>query len=467
MIEKFYDIITKIENFVDGIMIVDENCIIKYNKQFNPYGFTLDETFSIGKTPMDVYPNLTAEDSTCYRAVTYGENTVNQIQRLRYHTGEEVTVLDTTFPVLDNGKIIGAVSTSRYVAGPALKNSIDLSSMTTTRTGDMYTIDDMVGQSPVMTRLKQDILRVSRTNATVLIHGETGTGKELVAQSIHSHSPRSGRPFVSQNCAAIPTTLLESIFFGTTRGSYTGAENRPGIFELADGGTIFLDEINSMDLFMQAKLLKAIEEKKITRIGGREPKRMNVRILAAVGVEPKRCLAEQTIRPDLYYRLTGVQVRVPSLRERKSDLPVLTAHFLQLFNREMQLSVQGVEEAVMELFMRYDWPGNVREFRNVLEGSFHVCDDRIIRLEDLPELTGPETHNALEPTPPHTGTPEPAVDQALKDAVEGFEKAYILSKAEKAPSQASLAEQLGISRQTLHNKLRKYRIQTNRSPVGE
>jgi arginine utilization regulatory protein len=460
MIEKYYDIITKIENFVDGLMIVDEHCHITYNKQFSPSGFVLDESYSIGKTPMEIYPNLKPDDSTCYRAVTYGESTTNQIQRLKYHSGEEFTVIDNTFPVIDNGKIIGAVSTSRYIEGDPLKDYIDLSNMTTTHTEDLYSLKDIIGDSPAIQHLKYQVMRVAQTSSTVLIYGETGTGKELVAQSIHNLSARRGKPFISQNCAAIPQTLLESIFFGTTRGSYTGAENRPGIFELADGGTIFLDEINSMDLNMQAKLLKAIEEKKITRIGGREPKRMNVRILAALNEAPQTCLENHAIRKDLYYRLTGVQIKIPPLRERKSDLEALTTHFIRMFNKEMGLSVKSVEEDVRQLFQRYDWPGNIREFRNMLEGAFHFCNGQRIKLQDLPELTAAVASIMHEPHEVyHSGGNalfDLRQDLSLKEALERFEMQWILLRSGTCDSQSELADLLKISRQTLHNKVRKY-----------
>ncbi|WP_300688289.1 sigma-54 interaction domain-containing protein [Acidaminobacter sp.] len=489
MLEAYYDVITKIENFVDGLMIVDDQCRIVYNKQFLPGTFDLKEKESIGKTPMEVYPNLKAEDSTCYRAIQYGETTVNQIQKLEYMGGGEMLVLDNTFPIMENGKIIGAVSTSKYLDTAALKNFIDLPNMTSSHKDGLYEVKDIVGESAVIRSLKQKLVRVSKASASVLIYGETGSGKELVAQSIHSGSSRRGAMFVSQNCAAIPHTLLESIFFGTTKGSYTGAENKPGLFEIANGGTLFLDELNSMDLSMQAKLLRAIEEKKVTRIGSHEPKKFDVRIIAAVNEHPQSCIDRQLMRPDLFYRLSSVQIKVPSLRERAEDIPMLTDHFIKLFNREYAMTLKGVTPEVAGMLQDYSWPGNVREFKNVIESAFNFATSSHISVEDLPEFMvesaaleqatigisslpkGPSGAQPLSKTqasadgqPPNQSPPNyamtmPPASVSLSDALDDFEKHLILSRSEGIRSLSELAGRLQISKQSLNYKLQKYQLQ--------
>lgn len=459
MIETYYDIITKIENFFDGIMIVDENCIIKYNKNFS-VDFNFNEKDSIGKTPMEVWPNLKKEDSTCYRAVTYGETTTNKIQILKYVNGEEFTSVDNTFPIIENGKIIGAVSTSRMIDKYPFKKTIDLPNMTTTYTDDLYNLNDIIGSSKSIELLKYEIHKVSQTSSSVLIYGETGTGKELVAQSIHSLSARKGKVFISQNCAAIPHTLLESIFFGTTKGSYTGAENKAGIFELADGGTIFLDEINSMDLNMQAKLLKAIEEKRITRIGGSETKKIDVRIIAALNEDPQECINNNKIRKDLFYRISSIQISVPPLRERKSDIEKLTEHYIKYYNKEMNKQIKGVTPEVLNILNNYDWPGNVREFKNAIECGMNFASSSLISKEDLPDIVQKKRNynnnnnnkdigfNLLQEYDVNT----------LNEAVESFEKQFIINKAKNANSLSNLADELCISRQTLNYKVKKYGI---------
>jgi arginine utilization regulatory protein len=447
--ESVQDILTKIENYVDGIMIVDENGIIRYNKQYGQGGFVLNERESVGRTPMDVYPNLDEETSTCYRALKYGETTTNQLQRLVHKSGNEEYVIDNTFPIIEHGRIIGAVSTSKFVKSDDSRGIIDLSNMTSTYTHNMFTVTDIIGESNVMQDLKYKIHRLSETSSSVLIHGDTGVGKELVAQAIHSSSIRRSKPFVSQNCAAIPHTLLESIFFGTTKGSYTGAENKPGIIELASGGTIFLDELNSMDLNMQAKLLRAIEEKKVTRVGGSESKFFDVRIIAAINENPLVCIKEGRIRKYLYYRLAGIQLRIPSLSERTEDIPILTDHFIKRYNSTMKKNIKGISNEVHELFKAYPWPGNIRELKNIVEAAFNFVQSDLIELGDLPEFIA--NSNAE--------TPEIDSFHSLPEAVENFEKQFILSSSREASNLTELADLLGISRQSLGYKIKKYELE--------
>ncbi|WP_036931446.1 sigma-54 interaction domain-containing protein [Proteocatella sphenisci] len=463
MIENYYDIINNIENFFDGVMIVDENCIIRYNKSFaEEFHFSLIDP--IGKTPWEVWENLNTENSTCYRAVKYGESAINQIQKLKYVDGSEHMMLDNTFPIKENGKIIGAVSISKFIDNYPTKSFIDLSNMTSTYKDEngMYNIHSIIGSSELIEKLKYKIQKVSQSNSSVLIYGETGTGKELIAQSIHSHSPRRSRPFITQNCAAIPHTLLESIFFGTTKGSYTGAENRPGIFELADGGSIFLDEINSMDINMQAKLLKAIEEKKITRIGGIESKQTDVRIIAAINEIPEDCVKENRMRKDLYYRLSGIEIEAPPLRDRKSDIEELSKHFISLYNTEMHKNIKKVSPEVTELFLEYNWPGNVREFKNIIESAFNFSDSSVITKEDVPKIVKKtkEMSSNQNSWSKNCEKPESALheEDSLKTATEIFEKEFIMAKSKKAPNLSKLADLMQISRQTLNYKLKKYNM---------
>ncbi|NCB71011.1 MAG: AAA family ATPase [Clostridia bacterium] len=463
MIENYYDIINNIENFFDGVMIVDENCIIRYNKSFaEDFHFSLIDP--IGKTPWEVWENLNPENSTCYRAVKYGESAINQIQTLRYVDGSEYMMLDNTFPIKENGTIIGAVSISKFIDNYPTKSFIDLSNMTSTYTDEngMYNINSIIGSSDCIENLKYKIKKVSQSNSSVLIYGETGTGKELIAQSIHSHSPRKSRPFITQNCAAIPHTLLESIFFGTTKGSYTGAENRPGIFELADGGTIFLDEINSMDINMQAKLLKAIEEKKITRIGGLESKQTDVRIIAAINETPEDCIKENRMRGDLYYRLSGIEIEAPSLRSRKSDIKELADHFIKLYNAEMNKNIRKISPEALELFNEYDWPGNVREFKNIIESAFNFSSSSIITKDDIPKIVKKVGEMKKFPdiaqSVPESGSFSLYDEDSLKTATENFEKSFITVKSKKASNLSKLADLMQISRQTLNYKLKKYEL---------
>lgn len=459
MIEDYYDIISNIENFVDAIVVIDERCNIKYHKNFAYSKYKLKEKDFIGKKPWDNLQNVKKEESTLYRALKYGEKTHFQPQILEFGNGTILEVLDTTFPVKIDNKTIGAVSTSIIVNSDYDKEIINFSNMTETRTNDLYQIRDIIGNSKEIQSLKEKINKVSQSNSNILIYGATGTGKELVAQSIHSSSKRKEKRFISQNCAAIPETLLESIFFGTTKGSYTGAENKPGIFEIADGGTIFLDEINSMNLNMQAKLLKAIEEKKITRIGASEAKKIDVRIIAATNELPHECVMKKKIREDLFYRLSSILIKVPPLKDRKSDIPLLTNHFIDVYNKEMGMNIEGITNEVANTFYNYDWPGNIRELKNTIECAFNFSSSNVLEKEDLPEymqesVTYTEDENTLD-------VDDLIVNSDLKsldDAVSEFEKKWILSNAKGVRSLSHLADKLQISRQTLNYKLKKYKL---------
>ena len=360
-------------------------------------------------------------------------------------------------PLTDGKKIIGAVDVSRYIDTPYARKDIVLSLRDPQR-GSLYTIDDIISESPEMEMLKEKIVRISHTGSSVLICGETGTGKELVAQSLHTSSNRKNKKFVSQNCAAIPSTLLESILFGTTKGSFTGAEDKAGIFEIANGGTIFLDEINSMDMDVQAKILKAIEEKQIKRIGGVDPISIDVRIISAMNEDPMECVKNKTMREDLFYRLSVVQINIPPLRERQNDLFYLIHHFIEEYNRKMNRNIINIDESVEEIFRKYTWPGNVREVKNVIEGAFNIASSRVIQLKDLPEYLVRSAQKYSE----KDGQPDVDFDKpdfSLKTAVEDYEKSVIEKAISETGSYVLAAQKLKVTKQALNYKLNKYNIE--------
>ena len=304
---------------------------------------------------------------------------------LSTYDGQNLRAVNTTLPIKEGDTIVGAVDVSRYIDSDIERQDIVLQMKEAGDVKTMYTIDDIVTSSMQMEIIKKRIPMIADTDSSVLIYGETGTGKELVAQSIHTSSKRKNRRFVSQNCASIPENLLESILFGTVKGSYTGAENRPGLFEMAAGGTLFLDEINSMETSVQAKILKAIEEKQITRVGGLSPIPIDVKIVSAINQQPMECVRTGKLREDLFYRLSVVQLSLPPLRERLNDLFFLVSHFIGQYNEKMHRKILGIDEEVENLFRRYPWPGNVRELKNIIEGAFNVTDAAFIQLKDLPE----------------------------------------------------------------------------------
>ncbi len=243
----------------------------------------------------------------------------------------------------------------------------------------------IIGSSPGITDLYAILERVADTPTTVLITGESGTGKELVARALHEHSSRKDKPFIKVNCAAIPKELIESELFGYERGAFTGAVNsKPGRFELANGGTLFLDEIGEIPIEMQVKLLRALQESEFERVGGIKTIHIDVRLVAATNRDLKKLIAAGTFREDLFYRLNVVPMRLPALRERATDIPLLVEHFLRKFNERLKKKVGGAEQEALDILSGYPWPGNIRELENVIERAVLFCDTERLRAQDLP-----------------------------------------------------------------------------------
>jgi DNA-binding NtrC family response regulator len=308
------------------------------------------------------------------------------------------------------------------------------------------TFHGMVGRHPEMARIYQLITQVAETPTTVLITGESGTGKELVARAIHHRSTRAGQPFVAVNVAAIPETLVESELFGHEKGAFTGAHARKlGKFELAHGGTIFLDEIGSLRLDLQTKLLRALQEREIERLGGVRPVPIDVRVLAATNVNLRQAVRERSFREDLYYRLNVVPIHVPALRERREDIPFLVEHFVRKIARECHRQVDGVSAGALEVLTRYDWPGNVRELENVIHRAVVLAGGPVVMLQDVPlDVAMPETGARLTED---TGLP-------LRDACDQFERQYVLRVLERVQWNVSRAARLlGVHRNTVLTKL--------------
>src|SRR5580765_1105371 len=317
------------------------------------------------------------------------------------------------------------------------------------------TFGKMIGNSAQMRRVYQTIEQAAPTQASVLIWGESGTGKELVAQTIHQISPRAQMPFVPINCAAIPETLLESEIFGHEKGAFTGAsDRRQGCFELADRGTLFLDEIGEMTPATQVKLLRVLQERTFRRLGGRAEQSVDVRVIAATNIDPAEAVKSGKLREDLYYRLNVFSFRLPTLRERKEDLPLLVQAFINEFNQRNQKSIAGVDQQAMRTLEQYAWPGNVRELRNVIERATILAAGPFIEPKHLPPVL------ADEPAPPQ----QPQVALAPGITVEEAERRLIMMTLEHTrDNKTRAAEILGISLKTLHNKLNKLRLRPKKT----
>jgi DNA-binding NtrC family response regulator len=313
----------------------------------------------------------------------------------------------------------------------------------------------MIGNSPEMRKIYQIVEQSAPTAASVLITGESGTGKELVAQTIHQLSPRAAFPFVAINCAAIPETLLESEIFGHEKGAFTGAaDRRQGCFELADRGTLFLDEIGEMTPATQVKLLRVLQERRFRRLGGRTEQSVDVRVIAATNVDPAEAVQKGKLREDLFYRLNVFALRLPPLRERKEDLPLLIQAFVTEFNGRNQKSIAGLDQQATRMLEQYAWPGNVRELRNVIERATILASGPFIEPRHLPPVV------CDEPPASH----QPQVSLAPGTTVEEAERRLIMMTLEHTrDNKTRAAEILGISLKTLHNKLNKLRLRPKRA----
>ena len=305
---------------------------------------------------------------------------------------------------------------------------------------------DFIGQSTSMLRVFELIEKVAPSRAPVTITGESGTGKEMVARSIHKLSPRRDRPFIPVNCASIPPTLIESEIFGHERGAFTGAnQRRPGVFELAHGGSLFLDEVAEIPVELQAKLLRVLEEGKLRRVGGKAQIEVDVRLISATNRDFKVEIKNARFREDLYFRLNVFQIALPPLRERRDDIPILVQLFIEKFNAESGKRVTGMHPDALELLKDYEWPGNIRELRNAVERAVILCDGELIEQDHLPpDLVGkgPERQTFRVPY----GLPLDLV-----------EKEYILGSLKRNQgNKARTAEILGVSEKTLYNKLNRY-----------
>ncbi len=311
--------------------------------------------------------------------------------------------------------------------------------------GARYQFDNIVGRSPIMRDIFNTIARVAQTRATVLLAGESGVGKDMIARAIHHHSPRAGRPFVKINCTSIPENLMESELFGYEKGAFTGANiSKPGKFEQADTGTVFLDEIGDVPNSIQVKLLRVLQEREFERLGSNKTRHIDVRVLAATNVDLRAALEQGTFREDLYYRLNVMPLNIPSLRERKEDIPYLAEHFVKKLGKDLGTPVETISEGAIERLMQYHWPGNVRELENVLERSMVLASGRVLEASDI--RLDMQLRSKVQP----------ATDHFLPDGMtlDEFEQSIIKEALKRANGNKSQAARLlGLTRNALRYRL--------------
>jgi len=317
-----------------------------------------------------------------------------------------------------------------------------------------YDISNIIGESSIIMDMKQQIMEAARSNSTVLIEGETGSGKELIAHAIHNLSPRSNASFIRVNCSAIPSELMEAEFFGYEEGSFTGAKKggKQGKFELAYGGSLFLDEVNQLPLNMQPKFLRVLQEQELERVGGKISIPVDVRIIAATNIPLGKMIEEKKFRSDLFYRLNVIKIHVPLLRERKEDIPLLVKFLIEKLNLQLGTAVTSVSNDVLELFMNYDWPGNIRELQNVLECAMNRVTGEILELTYFEQFIS-RINNCRILSGQHQR------DYFLRDMKAEIERQALIEALKKTKgNKVKAARQLDISRNVLYRKLTKYNM---------
>ncbi|MGR3296186.1 MAG: sigma-54-dependent transcriptional regulator, partial [Candidatus Bathyanammoxibius sp.] len=332
---------------------------------------------------------------------------------------------------------------------------------------NLDSMGEILGQTEAIKDVFVKIGKVAATDVTVLILGESGSGKDLVAREVHKRSKRSRGPLVVMNCAAVPDTLIESELFGHEKGAFTGATSRRvGKFEQADGGTLFLDEVGDMSVSTQAKLLRAVEDQRFERLGGVETLHVDVRVLSATNKDLQNEIREGTFREDLYYRLKVVEITLPPLRQRRGDIPMLVHHFLGLFSKKHGKDVKSVSKDVMQLVMSYDWPGNVRQLANVLESAIVLAGDSTLTLEDIPgEISGSTEGLPVRSAGKLDIDFDLPFKEAKKRAVVAFEREFITqSLSEHDGNVTRTASALGMHRQALQQKIRELRLRERTGP---
>lgn len=454
--------LTVMDALQEGVHIVDsEGITILYNQAMEVIeGFNGEHV--LGKHLLDLFPDWTKENSTLLTVIASGEPIYDRDQSYVNFKGKRIQTINTTLPIYLNQELIGAVEIAKDVTHVShmTERIVDLQQKliepSLSKGGiRQYRFEELIGRSPVYLEAINIARRASKSSSSVLIYGDTGTGKELFAQSIHFEGDRATKPFIAQNCAAIPETLLESLLFGTSKGAFTGAQDRPGLFEQACGGTLFLDEINSMPIGLQAKILRVLQESYVRRIGGQKDIPVDVRIIAATNEMPAKLIEEGYFRKDLYYRLNVISIKIPSLNERVDDIPLLVKHFLAEYNSKLKKDVWMVSEEIMEAFKNYKWEGNIRELKNFIESAMNlILDEHVIGKEHLPShvleilMCKNDYLNAIE-----------SPIQDLNKHLESIEAQIILQTYRSCRGNITkTAERLNVSRQNLQYKLKKYNI---------
>lgn len=444
----------------EGVHVIDEQGkTIIYNERMAELE-KLTGKEVLNKPFEDVFKDV--QDSTLLKSLNNKSIIINKNQSYINKYGKEITTINTTVPILDDSNVVAALEIAHNITqikemtDTILELQKDIQSPDESKNKRIreYRFHNIVGTSDSFKRTIEIAKKASKTDASVFIYGETGTGKELIAQSIHFDGIRKTKPFIAQNCAAIPDSLLEGLLFGTAKGGFTGAIDREGLFEQANGGTLLLDEINSMPYDTQAKLLRVLQEGYVRRVGGIKDIPVDVRIIASSNEPPDKIVESGKIRKDLYYRLNIININIPPLRERKDDILLLCEKFIEKYNHKFKKDVWILSDKSKEKLLSYDFPGNIRELENIIMGSISLLDDEHVITDNYISV-----NPNFEKNKPSLDLDNNLTDLGLPLLIESIEKELIEKiYYENNQNISKAADILKIKRQTLQHKLKKYNL---------
>ena len=430
----------------EGVLSFDEAGSIIFVNHFFSDILGLSQTELLGRKVWDVLPGVPLFDT-----VVQGYSIWGDTLKVKGHE-----LLVARFPIKEEGKVVGAVVKTIFpdqTIAKEIANKVWHSNrLSQCQPQDLCTCQNIIGESGPMLYVKKLARRASRTSSTLLITGESGTGKEVIAQAIHTRSVRRERPFISVNCGAIPENLLESELFGYVEGAFTGAKRsgKPGKFELADGGTILLDEIGDMPAYMQVKLLRVLQERAVWRVGATSPTQIDVRVIASTNQDLKQLVQQNKFRQDLYYRLNVLQIHMPPLRERIEDLPILLQGLIFKINQRIGANARTVSPESLDILQQYDWPGNVRELENLLEQAINWSTDQVVDVRTIPNPPWQQEMRAAALAPNFGG---------WKGTLEETERIMIQNALlQTSGNKAQAARVLNMQRSVLYKKMERYNL---------
>ncbi|SDT84155.1 sigma-54 interaction domain-containing protein [Desulfobacula phenolica] len=474
------DFLSVLNRLDDGVIIADINGVILFYNAAQSKIDGLAAKDVIGRKVTEIY-RLNNRTSMIMQAIERHAAIKNRAFFYQTCSGKVANTITSVYPLLKGKTINGVICLVKDYE--LLYRSTPMAALTESRpdlgNGTRYTFADLIGKGSDFQRVVGTARKAASSPSPIMIQGETGTGKELFAQSIHNHSQRRKQKYVGVNCAAIPRDLLEGLLFGTARGAFTGAMDKLGLFEIAHGGTLFLDELLAMPVDLQAKLLRVLQEKCVRRVGSAMETPVDVKIISSVSRDPRTAIREGVLRMDLFYRLGVVMVKLPPLRDRQNSMGELVSHFIEKYNNRLGTHVKRISREVLELFSAYQWPGNIRELEHLIEGAMNMAGrEEIIGIEHFTpgldcleqvDFTSPEPSDFIAPglgvpsfgEPDLTLDPDPPLDPAptgnLSQTQADREKSAIKTALSTAGGNVTLAsKKLGISRQLLHYKIKKH-----------